>query len=167
MLAPFLQKYAVKSPTLLRAVSWALYARNSMRITVYYLLTLLTGGQFAFIWLFIMAKQAGLNIPKYKIILFFSVYSIYLLLVFSSIYQFINGQHPTLIESPITFKLMPLMVVLIFWFAGSVFYKVISYIRSQSIELPNNIILTVLILVYGATFPLLQSKLNNVPYQSV
>ena len=145
-----------------------------MRTTGFYILTLLTGGQFALIWLFLMASQVnnGNNSINSKLkhyaVIFFTLYIIYLSLVFYGMYQFSQGHAgATILHNPIVFAVLLTIAVGLLWYAGVLLFRIARYIRSQTIELPGNAVLILLVFCYAAAFPLLQSRLNRAHLQSV
>ena len=145
-----------------------------MRTTGFYILTLLTGGQFALLWLFLMTSQTNKKNnafhPKLKhhAVIFFTIYTLYLSLIFYGMYQFSQNQGATsMLQRPVVLTVLLIIAVGLLWYAGVLLFKIVGFIRSQKIELPGNIVLVLLVFVYAATFPLLQSRLNRACIQSV
>lgn len=139
-----------------------------MRSTVFYILTLLTGVQFALLWLFLMTSQTNkINNAfhptlKHHAVIFFTMYSLYLSLIFYGIYQSsLNNGATSMLQNPVALTVLLIMAVGLLWYAGILLFKIAGFIRSHTIELPGNMALILLVFVYAAAFPLLQSRLNR------
>lgn len=146
---------------------------KNMKTASFYILTLLTGGQFAMPWLFLMASQANANNslfhPKLKqhAVIFSIVYCIYLSFIFYGMYQFINNHGASILQNSIVFTSLLCISIGLLWYTGALLFKIAGYIRAQTIDLPSNTVLILLVFIYAAAFPLLQSKLNRTCTQSV
>ena len=126
-------------------------------------MTLATLGQFAFVWLYLMAKQAKLSgkelITDTKV--FCCLYIVYFTACFWGLYQNLLGNKHFISENMYFFWSIMAIAFYLLWLTGKWLVKVANHIRGKSIELPNNIILLILIPFYALAFPLLQSKLNH------
>lgn len=135
-----------------------------MRTLLLYVLTLLTGGHFALVWIFLMMyevqKKGGnlaRNLGLYAAI-FFAAYFIYIVTVGYGVYRFIYGE---ILPEKYFFYLVPVAVFILIGF-GSLLFTIANFIRSKSVRIPNNLVLCLLLFAYLSTLPLLQVKLNKI-----
>jgi len=135
---------------------------------LFYLLTLLTGGQFGFLWLFLMAHDVEAvqknQIPQLR---FFSVvypvvYVVYLVVLGYNLYNFPQFE-PSGKGLP-SFTFTPFLFFSAFFLLGYGIYlalRVADSVRRSGTKLVGNAGLILLFLFYLAALPLLQSKLNR------
>lgn len=139
-----------------------------MKTAGLYILTLVTGGQFAFPWIFLMANQVSREnsrlMPSLKIkaVVFFSVYAFYVGFFSYGVYQAFHTESSNLLLlEPIVFVLLTSIAIGLFWFSCSLLIKIVTFVRSQSIDLPSDVALIALFFLYCIGFPLLQNRLNR------
>lgn len=136
---------------------------------IFYILTLLSGGQFGFLWLFLMAHDVEAmqknHIPRLR---FFGaaytiVYVAYLFVVGYNLYHFPQYE-PGGKGLPI-FSFMPFMLISAFYLLAYAIYlalRVADFVRKSGTTMVGNAGLILLFIFYLAALPLLQSKLNRV-----
>lgn len=142
----------------------------------YYVLFLVTGGLFGVYWSFLMAGDIASEIPSHipglrklgRAVTF--GYAAYFGLVgylawdFFQRSQTIQSGYVTEAQASSPAGIAFAAVVLALALVASwlyVTFRVAAYIRERGVSVPGNLALFLLIFVYGATFPLLQSRLNR------
>ena len=139
-----------------------------MKIVGYYLLTLATFGQFSFVWTYLMAKEAQLDDDQLHsdTKLFVPLYVLYIGFLFFTLYYQKVYKAPFIHEYFYVSCLAFAIALCLIWLLFKWLFRIASHIRSNSIELPNNFVLFLLLCVYAITLPLLQNKLNHVKQNS-
>lgn len=138
--------------------------------SLYYLTTLITGGQFSFVWLFLMASDANSmaknHIPRLKpfVVGFSALYVTYLVLVGYTIAQFASRPEPNIAPAVVTsgyyftaLLLMALTIMALTWF---LILRVARFVRNKGQRVPGAAALLLLSLFFLVSLPLLQSRLN-------
>jgi hypothetical protein len=134
-----------------------------------YILALLTGGQFAFVWLFLMAfdvnKARNNYVPRLAAVCvaFIVLYVVYLSLVGYSVYQIGTAStetYPSL--SARTIPMAPLLLMAIMLLACAVYLlvRIANFVREGGAAFPRNSVLVLLFFFYFASLPMLQNRLN-------
>lgn len=135
-----------------------------------YILTLATGGQFAFAWLFLMAfdvNQAKRNyVPWLTAVTigFVVLYVVYLSLVGYNMYQISRATAETYSSVHAqTIPMWPLFLMATLLLACSVYLlvKIASFLRQSGVATPRNGVLVLLFFLYLISLPMLQNRLNN------
>ncbi len=132
-----------------------------MKTLGYYLLTIVTLGQFAFVWVYLMAKQTNLGGRELArdIKVFFPLYVIYVgSAIASLIYQKNTG-------FSLGYDILPVFILILavafylLWLIVKWLFRIAARIREQSIPVPSNLALFFMLCLYAICLPLLQSKL--------
>lgn len=137
--------------------------------TIYYILSLFTGGQFAFLWLFLMAKDVNSvkanYIPRLSL---FGLSFMTLYITYMTMFVYLVSQFPrtTLPSRELTsYSYLPIMFlisVIMLIYAGYLVAKIAGFVRESGIPVMGNTGLILLFFVYLVSLPILQSKLNRV-----
>lgn len=136
---------------------------STARNVLFYVLTLLTGGSFALIWVFTMAYEAekkGARLFRgFRLYagLFFLLYIVYLFATLYGVYQFFYADSAW-IEKNIFY--MATVSALLLIGAANIMFKIADFIRARSISIPSNAALVFIMFACAFTLPLLQFKLN-------
>ena len=134
-----------------------------------YALTLLTGGQFAFAWLFLMAfdvnKERNNYFPRLAAVcvVFIVLYVVYLTMVGYNIYQI--GTASTETYPPLSARTIPmapllLMSVMLLACAVYLLVRIANFVREGGAAIPRNSVIVLLLFFYLASLPVLQNRLN-------
>jgi uncharacterized membrane protein YoaK (UPF0700 family) len=133
-----------------------------MKIFGYYLLTIATLGQFAFVWVYLMVKEASLGGQELArdLKLFVPLYVLYCgSAVASVIYREQTGitlSH----EYPLFFYLVLAVSIYLVWLLFKWLLRIATHFRRHSVSVPSNFVLFLLFCFGAICLPVLQSKFN-------
>lgn len=134
-----------------------------------YLLTLVTGGQFGVVWLFLMAFDADKEekgfVPRLALfaLLYAVLYAVYLSLVGYNMYQIGTATvetYPSHSERIVPIGPLLLIAVALLAYPLYLLVKVAGFVRQRGRRTPSTTVLLLLSLVYFMSLPMLQNRLN-------
>jgi len=140
----------------------------------HYVLFLITGGLFGAVWAYLMNRDIQTvepaHFPNLKKLgaMMLAAFALYLGLFFHLLSHLVavreqirGGSFEGAVWDPVTFTIA--MSVALF-LMGSWFYCLLSaarFVRRAGVPLPGNVVLFLLLLVYGISLPLVQARLNR------
>ena len=135
---------------------------------VHYLLTLITGGQYLFIWLFLMAHDINSIKPntisrlQIKAYVFLAIYILYMAMILYAFMRVIGAEDTSkaLAAMPNVAALSILAGAMLAMTAHLVI-KIGAFIRTTGTKIPGSGMLLLLTALYMIALPLMQSKLNH------
>jgi hypothetical protein len=159
-----------------RPLNCGVRRRNARRRSVlwHYVLFWITGGLFGVVWAYLMNRDIQTVEPAHfpnlrklggsmlaAFALYFGLFFYLLSELVAGREQIRSGSFEGEVWDPVTFTIA--MSVALF-LMGSWFYCLLSaakFVRRARVPLPGNIVLFLLLLVYGISLPLVQTRLNR------
>jgi hypothetical protein len=141
----------------------------------HYLLFLLTGGLFGLLWVYLMNRDIQAVEPAHlrslrwlaptslvALVLYLCFLLYFTEQFFAAREQIQSGQFHGDLGSPTAFAMA--MAIALFLVVSWVYglFSAAAFVRSEHVGLPGNFVLSLLLLVYGISLPLVQSRLNRV-----
>ena len=138
-----------------------------IRTILFYLVTLITGGQFAVVWAFLMAQQVNAKqsgfIPHLwaRTVIFSSMYFAFMVVIGDLVYLSyrggVDGALPFAEEIYVALLIAALAILALF---AQTICMVAGFVRAKQVDIPANSVLLLLLLIYGSSMPLLQARLD-------
>jgi hypothetical protein len=134
-----------------------------------YVLTLVTGGQFAFVWLFFMAfdvnRVKSNHVPRLTAMCigFIILYVLYMSLAGYNMYLIGTATAETYISLNARIPFWPFLLMAIALFACSIYLllRIADFARQNGVATPSNGVVVLLFFGYLISLPMLQNRLNR------
>ncbi len=139
-----------------------------MKAFGYYLLTIVTLGQFAFVWVYLMVKEANLAGQEFArdLKIFIPLYTLY---IGSGIASVVYKDQTGIMlsqEYPAVLFIMLIVAFYLVWLLIKWLFRVAAYFRRQTVSVPSNKALFLLFCFCAISLLVLQSKFKALEVQN-